>query len=380
MTNVEIASFKRVIPDENSNVGSRKLSENVRLIVYTLLEIIHDNIPLQNAKDPRLNLNYKIVFGFVSYFILFFLFIYSFKNGYDAAKTQSFISLDQNSGNCLAVPKPFSQTFKLDTNGFWEGSEGYSSNLAKYEMEFDRFDGGVDGFAYLIDEAGKLVSQIGQMSHIIPLSVIIIFYMGFEGSLSYNGKFQSFRFTGSPRVVFNTDITFGGYSTPNGTCSEIAKSIFNPTSGKTSIFFELDEYKNSSCKSLLDPVKFNPNPFTSGTSKTLEFSFNIESAVVAIALNARLISINNFRIAGEIDPFIFVDGMSYGYVALYYPKYPTMDPVYCMVHYDSINKNIYLEGTEPDGYSFPTICTIKKFGDQYLLPTINHIYPGCNKW
>lgn len=290
-------------------------------LVDTATQSLERNLPIEDLKSPKLPCYAKFALGFVAYAILVGLFVYSFASNYMAATNEKFISLDMGSGNCKEIPRPLSGSFMLDTHGNWEGSPDFKLIDARYEIIFDRFDGGIDGFEHSIQRIGGLLDDLNSTALLTPLWISVLIFMGFQKTASVNGKLQTFRFTGSPREVFRSEMIYAGIASAAGACNTNVEATFESNSGIMKISWNYGQYiSDANCTKALDPSFMNADFLEKKTPSTFELEYQIETLVTAIAVNSGILDVMQLSLASKATNSFSVNGTMYVFIGMFYER------------------------------------------------------------
>ena len=137
------SDYREWLPHGKRKVRSR-LSDIVRKttglegtseLIMSAKQMWVENLPLSLVKELPGWLMWLI--GAVAYLVVIVIFVYAvYEGAMNASKT--FISLDEESGNCETVPKALSGKYLMDTEGHWSGSDNFLHERAIYEITFNR--------------------------------------------------------------------------------------------------------------------------------------------------------------------------------------------------------------------------------------------------
>ena len=379
---------------------SKNNKEKDNSITY-LKNVYIENIPMEALRDPYLPKRYRYLLGFIAYVVMGFLFLYSLVNNYQTALKERYMSFQSDSGNCETVSKPLSGTFKMDYYGNWEGSAHFQHNQALYEIEFNRLLVDDTTFRGIMADINLFVIQpFVQYATWLPLYYILLYHMGHERSIEINGNRHSFRFNGYPRRVYDAETFFGGIATSTvqgcnfqGASSTYIDAGFDYQSATLYLHYDYQSYVNTpQCMGALNTSTIIVPQFSS--PREIKFEVDVESLIVADAVNKMLIPFENMiQATAERYDFGWKDGYNYTYTSWYYPRYPDMDPIWCILGVDyegnMLDDSSVYDPMDPrwSGRVLPPFfCFIKwtdvmmtdgTYTSHYFFPLFQHMYPGC---
>ena len=366
-----------------------------------LKNVYIENIPMEALQDPDLPKRYRYQLGFVAYTVMGFLFLYSLVTNFQTSLKERYMSFQSDSGNCETVSKPLTGTFKMDYYGNWEGSTLFQPNQALYEIEFNRLSVDDETFRSIIQDINThIIQPFVEYAHWLPLYYILLYHMGNEHSIDVNGNKHSFRFNGYPKRVYDAETFFGGVASTEvsgcnfqGEPSAYLDAGFDYQSGTLHLHYDYQSYVNSSqCMGALNTSQIIMALYS--TPRQLKFEINIESLIVADAVNKMLIPFQNMVMAtSERYDFQYIDGYNYTYTSWYYPRYPDMDPIWCILGVDE-KGNMLNDSSIYDRLDVrwsgrvlpPFICVLKwvdayktdgTLQSHYFFPMFQHLFPGC---
>merc|ERR1711871_379917 len=172
------------------------------------------------------------------------IFVYAvYEGAMNASKT--FISLDEESGNCETVPKALSGKYLMDTEGHWSGSDNFLHERAIYEITFNRLMlHQEESFEILMKTIFVTMEGWGMVALKAPLADQILMWMTWQMLIDVEGTSQLFRLTGNPRRVFQAEAFLGGLASVHGQCNVQPDTYFDSESGLLTMSWGRIPYEN----------------------------------------------------------------------------------------------------------------------------------------
>ena len=339
-------------------------------------KIFVDNIPLDLIKD--LPSSQRSLCALLAYSIVFVLFVVSLYQGIEQSK-RSFISLTPDSGICRPVPKLLSGSYLMDSEGNWEGSRSFVTENATYEVVFDRFLNTGSRFEIFIDDISKEIQRWSEVMKLAVMTDQLLFWTSWQYEIEIGGYVQKFRFTGYPRQIFKAEVYHGGVASISGTCEVPNTPFFDAATGQLRISWEYNMFLTGrNCYNSLMPDIFTfPTLVRAPEGQKFSIDFDIEGVITSIAVNMAILPIGNLINANsEFDVhFMYTDGRNYILKNKFYTRYPSMNPIRCVIPADSSGNPI--SGHATDNHALPITCFVKVNGNQLLLPLLSNLFPGC---
>jgi hypothetical protein len=234
------------------------------------------------------------------------VFFYFLIISYEASVTQSFVSLDEGSGKCEQVSRPFSGQYYASTDGYWSGASNFMNDNAMFAITFN--DIRLNSNSEFEDFMNTMVKtafldDVGLAAKNATLASILMFWMNFAYAISLDEQVHTFGFAGSPVSVFNVDLQYAGMGNGLKTCNSTADRpslSWNEFLAAARFTWDTEEYN---CSDVLDPRYFGYEPQYDGPS----FNYKLDhfSLTTAVAANFGLIDVTYLNNITNVRTFTF---------------------------------------------------------------------------
>lgn len=292
----------------------------------TISNAFVDSLPSDDIAE--LPTSYMYVVGLIVNVAGWSLFLFFLYQGVMSSVTQKYLALDLDAGVCDFVMKPITGSFKADYLGHWEGDPSFSYTRAKYQFFSNSLMMTNEDWWLMIHEiTSDVIEPMGMLMSVSELPHNLIVWMAWSGDVVYGSHIQSFRFTGSPSVVFDRDHHRGGIGNYFGDCLVNSTANFDPATGMFSLRFDYDEYMASPvCVGVLDPAVLGYDPLY---DTDFVLSYDARSLAVASTINLHLSTLD-FLTRMDIPPFFFEFGGEMLEFGIYFDaRFPGMKPIEC---------------------------------------------------
>ena len=109
----------------------------IELIFYCIFMAIRNQRWFEDTS--RLPTFWLFVVSFLFNALIYGYVLYSFQKIYQQQLTDSFVSLEESSGICNAVPKSVSGSFPASYDGYWKSDPQFSYNYSAYVVNLDDY-------------------------------------------------------------------------------------------------------------------------------------------------------------------------------------------------------------------------------------------------
>jgi hypothetical protein len=104
------------------------------------------------------------------------LFVYLAIDGYYDIRREKFLALSQGDGICEEIPKDVTGVFLADSNGNWQGDEGFEFSQALYRFTFFHLETSEDNFHYVIESYLSRLDVLGDLMKTENLATTVLFW------------------------------------------------------------------------------------------------------------------------------------------------------------------------------------------------------------
>lgn len=326
--------------------------------------------------------------GYFAYFIWVGSLLFFFYDGYNAATTQEYMSLDSSSGACDTVSNEISDSFLADGNGFWETSPQFRASHASYLLKMKSLVITNPHFQHMMSNIKEAIDVVAEGAPRRSLYENLLYWTTWEYSIPQT--VSTFYFKADISTIFNKRYNYATVSSSLGSCPVQPASSYDVKSATYTISFDANNYTRYGCEAIVDHIKMG---YVSFTDSFFDIKIDMTAFMIASAVSEAdkrynmyvprscpstlscdacaymcVIQINNGVLDQEvlevIDSTYFVEYTDEGdivadYGMYFHPRYPNHTPVFCGVFY-----TIY----KPDGIF---ICSLA-YGSRYAVPVLNH--------
>lgn len=128
-------------------------------------------------------------------------------------------------------------------------------------------------------------------------------------------------------MIFNKENTVGTVSNYKSDCNATSTSSFNPSTGIMQVTYSIDDYNNNpSCNENGSPEQFGYSPYSRASMFTIDF--DIRTLITVAAVNDFVSSPHDLQLVDEVT--YSVGGASYYSASYVDPRYPGMEPIFCL--------------------------------------------------
>jgi hypothetical protein len=216
----------------------------------------------------------------------------------------------------------------VSQDGYWEGSDKFSYNLATYKLDVTAYSVTSEVFLEHMTSIYTRLQYYGELAKTQPLDQILLLWM----SLVFTNQTVSSKrltLTGDPLVIFNRDFIGAALSSVLGNCNVSAQSSFDNTNGLLSVSWN---YKNfiaePKCMKAMPPAKFGYNTLTKPEMFTL--SFDIRTIITGVAMNLGLLKREQLVEIVRYRTYSVINGINSMVQFFVDPQYGGMDPLRCV--------------------------------------------------
>jgi hypothetical protein len=331
---------------------SKSFINNFFAVLYAILkDLFYDNLPSDDIRDlPSIHV---FTLGSLIYFISFSAFIVFIVIGYISTRNSKFLAVSTDSGECVPVPKTVSGTFLADINGEWEGSDSFIYSRGIYSFTMPNYAGNDKEYADMMLGAFYETNYMGQQGYQRNLGINILVWTVFSSTIRRGGSANKFSMSGSPRAIFDRRIYSAAFGSVAGQCPIRPLISYNTESAQLTLLFNYEQFiSTSECQRIIDPHHIGYLDYYSGNN--FQIVFDARSALTALAINSGFLDINELEM---IPGTQFTESFSSSDLNLtvaryYYPRYPGMRPLVCVLK--------------------PLICILQIY-EIYLYPLFNHL-------
>jgi len=189
----------------------------------------------KNNNNNNNNNNNRGSFGLWN--IAFLIFgIVLLQKGYEANRTNSFISLDRTAGDCLEVPQTVTGSFVNDANGVWNTNSHFKNSLSQSVVSLLGLTYTTDQWKANMQEIENQVLAIVSKTPFRDFSWNVIAWSSYKAVYTTSGRLE-FAFDASSSTIFNKDYPAMGLGSAKGvlnqdignpsTCSQLMVYLFN---------------------------------------------------------------------------------------------------------------------------------------------------------
>ena len=343
-------------------------------ITRTIDEAIIDNIPLEAIKE--LPLYYKYVLGIFAELLMAGMFAYFMYSVYVQGRSSAFISLDINSGDCQVIKKSITGQYIADTNGVWNGYEGFDYTRGLYVIGFTEASITQTEYEDILYAVHDQVSALSDRAMLHDLTYNLLIYMSwqficdpllYDYCLPFVG--QSFAFSASSQYVFSLSYVDSTLSNNIGDCMTTSLSHYDLANSINVGTYIYDDFLNDpTCNTTVDPVHMGYDSVLNGD--TFAMTLDSRTLIDSMSVNLDLLLFSSLSIVGESHTYHF-ENHGYNYTGNYYTDawYVGMRPLFCLD-----NPGYQMDDDELEG-GINNICFIS-IGDVTGLPIFLHFGAG----
>ena len=147
------------------------------------------------------------------------------QKGYEANRTNSFISLDRTAGDCLEVPQTVTGSFINDANGIWNTNSRFKFSLSQSMVTLLGLTYTTEQWKQNMQEIENQVLAVVSKTPFRDFSWNIIAWSSYKAVYTTSGRLE-FAFDASSSTIFNKDYPAMGLGNANGVLNQ---DIGNPS-------------------------------------------------------------------------------------------------------------------------------------------------------
>jgi len=276
-------------------VESEKRSWFSNTFLNTIDKMLPTSFFLKDFKSlPTTSLYITALLFNLAYAVAFLNFIIT---SYDSGVSDSYISLDPESGDCSEVPSTTTGTFKIDMSGNWETSVKYDASRALYGTDFLAYAHTNEEYSLVMNNSNAyLFNKTGEKGSHRDLAWNLIALSSFTVKTKQNGSLEMYP-TGELMSMLNQDYYVSSiFLNANGDGSNLqypctgslvsghetgAYLNIDTATSKFKAGYSIDIYTADDCRKLADQFGYNPDY----DGDTFELSLDINSFSTAVAVN-----------------------------------------------------------------------------------------------
>ena len=299
----------------------------------------HDDFKVLHEKHVKI----FWFFAFIAYCIKMGLLAYFFSLGITSGLTSKYVSLDINSGNCNSIGQTLDITQYASKKGAWQGFRSFKYQEAKYLFVFQGFDG-LEFESYIEDIFTNVVKPLGEAAVNLPLYMNVITWITYtDYDFRRRGAedvVTTFKFAGETTSIFDKVQRRARIARYDG--STLASCppedvTFSKDTKKFTLSWKMD------MGNIADPMPFASNTgyyqycvggsggaltspqnysYHSDYGETFSLAMDMESFMVAVALNTKVINATSLESSGLTHPIANEE-------SFFDPRMDGMDSIYC---------------------------------------------------
>lgn len=189
--------------------------------------------------------------GYFAYIVWFGSLIFFLYQGYTAATTQEYMSLDESSGSCDTVSKEMSNTFLADQFGVWENNPSFQSSHATYELNLKSLSVTKSEYDHMMDNIKASIDEVSAGAPGRDLFQNILFWTTWEYPIP--DTVSVFHFTADISTVFSKRYHYAAIASSVGACPLKPSTSYDINSATFTLSFDYANYINASCDKSADP-------------------------------------------------------------------------------------------------------------------------------
>lgn len=280
-----------------------------QFISRTLDEAFIENIPLEAIRE--LPVFYRYVFGAIAEILMGGMFAYFMWSVYVQGTTSAFISLDMSSGDCKEIKKSITGQYIADTNGVWNGNEGFDYTRGLYVVGFTEASITQKEYVEILTSANEQVHALSDRAAKQDLTYNLLIYMSWqficnpvvhEYCVPFVG--QSFAFSASSQYVFSLSYVDSTLSNNVADCMSPSISHYDlANSENVGTYTYSDFMMDSTCNTTVTPENMGYDGVLDGA----EFSMSLDSRTLidSMSVNLDLLLFSSLSIVGESPTYYF---------------------------------------------------------------------------
>jgi hypothetical protein len=278
-------------------------------IYRTIDDAFVDNIPLDAIKE--LPIFYRYLFGAMAEILMACMFAYFMWSVYIQGTTAAFISLDINSGDCVVVKKSITGEYIADTNGVWNGNQGFDYTRGLYVVGFTEASITQEEYAKILTLANEQVHALSDRAMQQDLTYNLLIYMSWQFICNpqlhdYCVPFigQSFAFSASSQYVFSLSYVDSTLSNNIADCMTISLSSYDLANSENIGSYEYADFvADPTCNTIVNPENMGYDAVLNGA----QFSMHLDSRTLidSMSVNLDLLLFSSLSIVGDSPKYYF---------------------------------------------------------------------------
>lgn len=195
--------------------------------------------------------------GYFAYFIWAGSLIFFLYQGYSAATTQAYMSLDESSGSCDSVPNEISGTFLADQLGMWESNSNFQESQATYELNLKGLSISESQYDAMMNNIKDAINEVARDAPMRDLFQNLLYWTTWEYPIP--NTVSVFYFTADVSTIFTKRYHYAAIASSLGTCSVRPSTVYDINSATFTLSFDYDNYMSASCDTLINPEQMGYN-------------------------------------------------------------------------------------------------------------------------
>ena len=325
-----------VEPSAFSSVGDGRRPENVPFttkVWHLMGAVVNKVLRVDQLEGYADGINYSM--GMFLRCCAIVLYGYFIGSTYVTTANTEFISLDISAGLCKTVPVAITNTFILDSNGYWNGQALYNPSQGMYQVQLNSFNHTLDEYTSFMAYTNSVIqSQLVNKAQHNDLSQNLLNWVGWSLWVTEGNIKHRWTMTGDARTMLARKNYFGSLSKEAGDCKIPGTVKYRRATG----MFELTySYKDDvmaystdeDCKKILLPTDVGYDSVSNGDKFAIEWDG--VSMIMARAVNKGVIAMDNLVAAksGLNTQHYVVNGVLYTATNRFDDRYPDMQPIVC---------------------------------------------------
>lgn len=353
-------------------------------LLITLKRAFEDSVPMNEILDLQPD-GYMYVTGIAAIMLTAGVFIFLMMESFTQQMGQEYLALSpSDGGTCTEVTRSVSGSFSADSEGNWQGFDGFSNPGVQYIFELRQSAMTTVDYSGLITDLFAEMATLGKMSagQDLVSNLILLSTWNFHcdprtATDCSVFEAQTIRMSAEAPIVFSLSSQVAGLSSNGGNChTSAAVKYYLPSAQYTFIVNSAVPDASSTCQGIAGlQSRFGYNSAVDGS--TFKIVVDVRTFASGISVNKGFGSLRaqpRYEIilsAGKTT----ISHSGHTYTAAYYidQTYPGMSPLLCIVDSElptTIDEYPLTQLTS-DGLGVNQLCMIQ-VGEIVLLPLLHH--------
>jgi hypothetical protein len=235
--------------------------------------------------------------------------------------------------HCSLVPIPYTGSFLVARNGFWEGSNKFSFNLATYNLDMTAYSATSEVFRQDMTSIYTGLQYYGNLAKTQPLVQNLLLWMSLV-FVKETSNAKRLTMTGDPLVILDRDHIAAAVSSVAGNCNVTSIATFDNSNGMMSVSWNYRAFiAEPKCMKAMNPTYFGYDTLTKPDLFTI--SFDIRTIITGVAVNLGFLKLEQLEEITDYRQHLHV-GTQQVYARFFYdPRYAGMKPLRCVTVDDS---------------------------------------------